>query len=150
MTITSIIRRRFLAPVAFLGFAGCGGSPGEPVDAMPRTAVSGTVTLDGAPLAAGTIQFSPVPGEKATTTTAVGTITDGKYVIERPLGPAPGNYKVSISSRPPVTIGPGQEPGPPPKMEPEKVPAKFNSQTTLTKEITDGGPNFCDFDLKGS
>ncbi len=62
----------------------------------------------------------------------------------------PGKYKVRISSVPVVKIGPGEEPGARPKMDPEKVPAKFNTKTTLTKEVTRGGPNAFEFDLKSN
>ena len=55
-------KRRFAVPLlvlSALGLAGCSGSSG---DDLPREAVSGTVTLDGAPLPSGSISFSPDGG----------------------------------------------------------------------------------------
>lgn len=127
-----------------LALVGCGG--GTPSDNLPRTAVSGSVTLDGQPLAQGNIAFDPAergPG----TTQAIGEIKDGKFSIEKTLGPVPGKYKVSISSIPPVAIAPGEDPGTRPKMDPEKVPAQYNIKTTMTQEVAAGSPPLT-FDLK--
>ncbi len=129
-----------------LALVGCGGGGGTVSDNLPRTAVSGTVTLDGQPLAQGNILFDPAergPG----TTLATGEIKDGKFSIEQPLGPVPGKYKVLISSVPPVTIAAGEDPGTQPKMDPEKVPAQYNSKTTLTQDVAAGAPPLT-FDLK--
>jgi hypothetical protein len=145
MPIISTIGRRFAAPLALLALVGC-ADPAPPVDTLPRKAISGTVTLDGQPLPEGSIQFDPV--ERALgTTVATGGIKDGKYSIERKLGPVPGKYKVSISSIPAIKIGPNEEPGPRPKQDPEKIPAQYNTKSTLTKEITDGLAPI-DFELK--
>jgi hypothetical protein len=60
----------------------------------------------------------------------------------------PGKYKVSISSRPSIKFAPGQEPGPLPKMAPEKVPAQYNGKSNLTQDITGESVNTANFDLK--
>ncbi len=147
-TISTPIRR-FAASLVLLAFAGC-NDPTKVEDTLPRKAVTGSVTLDGQPLSQGVIQFDPAQDNPPPVTVAVAEIKDGKYVIERGLGPVPGNYKVSISSRPPVIIGPGQEPGARPKQDPEKVPAKYNINSTLTKEISSDAVQIIEFDLKSS
>lgn len=137
---------RQLTVCLLLILAGCGDSL-APVDNLPRQAVSGTVTLDGQPLAQGKIQFNPVTVADGPTAFAVVEIKDGKYAINRVMGPVPGKYKVSISTLTSIKITPGEGPGPLPKRDPEKVPAQYNTKTTLTAEIT-SGENILPFDLK--
>jgi hypothetical protein len=139
--------KRLVASLFLLALVGCTDST-LPRDTLPREAVGGTVTLDGQPLARGKIVFEPIQGDQAPAAFAVGEIKDGKFAIDRASGPVPGQYKVSISSRPSITIGADQEPGERPKMEPEKVPARFNSKSTLTKEVTNGGGTDLVFELK--
>ncbi len=76
-----------------LCMVGCSGGP-----AGPKTVpVSGTVTLDGSPLAGATVTFSPVSGGKA----AAGTTDQaGKFELITPGGGAgavPGSYKVTVT-----------------------------------------------------
>src|SRR4051794_22210111 len=87
--------RSRVACLAFLGAlagawvgGGCGGAAG---DNLPRQAVSGTVTLDGAPVSHGFIQFRPTT--EGPTTEVGGEIKDGKYEIAREQGPVPGGYR---------------------------------------------------------
>ena len=123
--------------------AGCGGEGDE----LPRQAVSGTVTLDDAPLAHGFIQFQPASAEGVA---AGGNVTDGKYSIDRAQGPIAGDYKVLISSTPATEAEAGEPPPPgaptPPPTDP--IPAKYNSKTTLTAKVEAGKPNTFDFPLK--
>jgi hypothetical protein len=147
-TISTLVRR-LAAPFFFLALVGC-TDPTKMVDTLPRKAVSGNVTLDGQPLAQGRIQFEPIEASQGTTVLASADIMDGKYAIDRAMGPVPGKYKVSISSRPPIKLDPNEPPGPAPKPEPEKVPAEFNAKTTLTKEVVGEGENVFDFSLKSN
>jgi hypothetical protein len=147
MPTISSLGRRLATPLLCLALAGCSAST-DPVDTLPRKGVTGTVTLDGQPLAQGKIVFDPAPGNQGPGGPATADIADGKSTIDKALGPVPGKYKVSISSRPSIKFGPGQEPGPRPKMDPEKVPAQYNSETTLTQEITDQSVNTANFELK--
>jgi hypothetical protein len=146
---TIAITRCLAAPFVLLALVGCGEDT-IPRDDLPRESVSGAVTLDGQPMARGTIQFDPVQGTQGPAAFAVGEIKDGKFAIDRARGPVPGQYKVSISSRPPIVIAPDQGPGERPKQEPEKVPVRYNKKSTLTKEITGGATNAFDFELKSS
>src|SRR3954451_19184404 len=75
---------------------GCGGT---------RTAVSGAVTYDGAPLANGTISFFPVDGQGPTNG---GPISNGKYSV-RDL--VPGQKRVEITGHLAAGTGAKEAPG---------------------------------------
>lgn len=127
-----------------LASTGCVGEP-TPGDALPRVAVSGKVTLDGSPLPSGHIEFHPIgEGSEAA---AVGEIRDGQFSIERPLGPAPGKYRVMISSRTPPRIAADQQPGGAPKPQPETIPKQYNTQSKLEVDVAKEGPLTFDFPL---
>ena len=131
-------RARLLAAATLLAVAvaGCGGKdPNAQADTLPRTAVSGTVSIDGKPLPAGKIQFNPA--EPAPNLVSVsGEVKEGKFAIAQPQGPVPGKYKVSISGLAFQQVAATEEPGPLPKRQVDPVPAKYNTKTTLLKEIT--------------
>jgi hypothetical protein len=139
-------RRPFAEALLLMASAagGCMSEP-EPVDNVPRVAVSGNVTFDGNPLSAGKIQFQPIGTEPAPM--AVGDIEDGKFSIDRSGGPSPGKYRVIISSRTAPKIREGQEPGGIPKGEPEKIPKQYNTQSKLEVDIAPQGPSTFDFPL---
>jgi hypothetical protein len=115
--------------------AGCGAS-----DPLGRRAVSGTVTLDGQPLADGVVSFQPT-SEGATSSGAV--ITAGKYAIARDRGLPQGKYRVVINSVKPGTgmtlpegKMPGEEVGTP---QVELIPAEWNSKSQNVVEVTSAG-----------
>jgi hypothetical protein len=131
---------------ALVAVAGCGG--GGAADDRPRQEVSGTVTLDGRPLASGSIQFQPSSAQEGVVAGAL--ITDGKYSIPRDQGLVPGTYSVSISSvesssPPPGPPGPS---GPPSQGPQDLVPAKYNTQSTLTIKVEPGNARPFDFALQ--
>ncbi len=130
-----------------LTLVGCSSDP-TPVDPLPRVPVSGSVTFEGAPLAEGMIQFDPVAGSQGTS--ASGAVTAGAFAIEKALGPVPGKYQVSISSRPPAGIAASETPGGTPKSKPETIPAKYNTSTTLEADIPAGGSSSLAYVLKKS
>jgi len=125
-----------------LVLSGCGGSS----DNLPREAVSGSVTVEGQPLAKGTILFNPTSDKLPTT--ATGGINDGKYSIPRAEGLVPGTYKVAISSVGEAEMklvhgAPGKL-APPPK---NLISKQFNTNTKLTAEVIGGETNTFDFEL---
>ncbi|MDR0522392.1 MAG: carboxypeptidase-like regulatory domain-containing protein [Planctomycetaceae bacterium] len=71
--------------------SGCGNPQG-------RLLVSGTVTLDGEPIADGTISFEPV-GEQPIKVRSGTVIRNGKYTVPGTSGLVPGEYLVSISAQ---------------------------------------------------
>jgi hypothetical protein len=124
---------------------GCG--PGTP---LGRQSVSGTVTLDGKPLPAGSIMFEPQGSQGALGGAAV---TDGKFTIATQGGLPPGTYIVRISAAAPkgkaAADGPpgpgGGMRGPDP---PELIPAEWNAKSQHTITVAEKGDNTFDFPIK--
>ena len=115
--------------------AGCGGDTHFPV--------KGNLTLDGAPLVDATISFVPQGGKG---TPAIGrTDNGGSYVINvssDQLGMEPGEYSVRIT-----TYDEGNaEADPPLPRIPERVPVKYNLDSTLTA-VVEPQENVFDFAL---
>lgn len=124
-----------------VAMAGCGGS-----NPLGRQAVSGTVTLDGAPLDSGSIEFTPLEGSGIA---SGAVIAAGKYEIPAESGLPPGKYRVSIVDNPPAPpLPPGHMPGDdlPPQPKP-RVPAAWNRNSTQQIEVTEKGPNQFDFHI---
>jgi hypothetical protein len=127
---------RFSAALFLLAaIAGCS----EQAD---QATVTGTVTLDGQPLAAGEIRFAPADGQSST---AGATISEGKFTASVP----PGEKKVQISA-PKVT---GKKKmydtpeSPTVDIVQELLPARYNVQTELTISVGNGTQEE-KFDLK--
>ena len=145
-TIAPPGRHIILAGLCLASLAGCGGSSKGP----ERAAISGTVTLDETPIQQGTIIFLP-SGAKGGPTSG-GVIENGKYSIPAEKGAVLGEHKIEIRS---MTKTGKQIPVLPPAASAtgfvdemvEAVPAKFNSNTTLTVTV-ESGFNVVDFDLK--
>lgn len=127
--------------VAMMLAGGCGSG-----DGLDRQAVRGRVTLDGEPLARGSILFEPATDDVGTA--VGGTIRDGRFAIARADGPVPGNYLVRIyastgTQAPPPEGGSAVMPRP----MVERVPGRYNANTVLRAEIPPGGPGELPFDL---
>lgn len=140
--------RRLLTAAAVALAAGCGGGGVAPV--------SGTVTLDGKPLAHATVTFEPAGGGKEPGPGSAGT-TDaaGRYVLALNTTGGPGAvvgpHRVRVtayagdadgdSSAPPTSGTVHRKP---------LVPAAYNTQSTLTFEVPAGGSSAADFALKSA
>lgn len=146
--------------MAFYGF-GCGGQSG---DQPSLGTVSGTVTMDGKPLSHADVVFMPTQGSPSSGQTD----ENGQYELSY-VGDAKGaliaKHKVSITTGVPVSKVDGLEAdlaasmdiggdggdgvsdrlGPAAKKE--AIPAKYNSETTLSEEVV-AGSNEIDFPLK--
>lgn len=155
--------------VPFLKYLSCWGAaaalacgPGA-VDDLPRQAVSGRVTLDGAPLPHGSIQFTPT---SELPTPALVPVNEGHYSIPRAQGLVPGSYKVSVTGGgEDAPIEPvGEMPGRAARQHTEaadkqqraavlgkkassSIPGRYNTATTLVAEVKQGGSNVFDFEL---
>ena len=115
-----------LTALLILTLASCDGDVGG------RLAISGTVEYKGEPVQQGSIEFIPHPGGK---TQSGSTITNGRFSIPKDKGLEPGVYTVKISSM--EGLEPPAEPGGLPGKDPkELLPAKYNTKSTLTKEVT--------------
>jgi hypothetical protein len=139
------VHRRFL--VTFLAMllllsAGCGPR-------SDRLAVSGAVTLDGAPLDEGSIRLTSTGNGKLFASGAM--IQNGKFHVPQEKGLPPGAYRVEISSpdtKAPLVVykgAPGEAALPP--TAPERVPPEYNSNSKQTIEVTTDGDNRFVFDI---
>lgn len=127
--------------------AGCGSK-----NPTGRTAISGTVTLDGVPLDRGSIKFEPVGAAAGSTAVNAGAAIDsGEYRLPADNGLLPGKYRVAISSPEQSSSGttdPAQamaeaakQPGP------DRIPAKYNVKSELEIEFVKGGTTEFPFEL---
>ncbi|EAQ78865.1 hypothetical protein [Blastopirellula marina] len=105
----------------------------------PRHQVSGTVTLDGKPLAEGRIMFSSTEDAARGVPPASVEIHDGQYSLMVTVG----KKTVKVSHL--VESGRDESTGEP--MMKESIPAKFNKDSKLETTVTEG-ENTADFDLK--
>jgi hypothetical protein len=117
---------------------GCGSSDDG------REALSGTVNFQGKPLAQGSIEFAAKDGSSQTGA----TIADGKFSVPASKGLAPGSYTVRIYASSETESEPGP-PGPESmrQVAKELIPAEFNSNSTLTREVKKEGDNEFDFEI---
>jgi hypothetical protein len=117
---------------------GCGGS----TSGIQKVVVTGTVKVDGAPIANGEIRFYPMTGTKGPVSGAA--IRDGKYIAQGRGGVPLGEHKVDIRAFRPLKVsGPVDPEGGPVE---QFVPPRFNSETTLTARI-DESTTVQDFSL---
>jgi hypothetical protein len=138
---------RLVLVAAGLTVSGCWGSG----DDAPREPVSGTVTLDGKPLATGAIRFSPSGVSPSGFVVAGGdTIKNGRFSISREMGLVPGTYRVTINApfAPAERSRAGNAPGRYAQVAKEIIPFKYNAQSTLTTDVPKGGLSDLKFDLK--
>src|SRR5262245_37844297 len=103
-------------------------------DSLGRQPVSGSVNVDGSPLAKGNISFQPM--EKGI---GSGTkIESGKYAIARKDGLPAGKYRVVINAPVPGTGGAAASdapPGEPPAPPQELIPEDWNTKSERTVDI---------------
>ena len=113
-----------------------------------HAAVEGKVTLDGVPIERGAITFVPVGQTQGVATGAA--IENGQYHIAAADGPVVGTNRVEISA--PKKTGRKvqaamSDPGKTMDETVEAVPAKYNRNSTLEREIKPE-KNVFDFDLR--
>lgn len=120
----------FMACSAALG---CSGDREE-----PSYDVSGTVTIDGAPLADGFINFEPLTPDGQPPGSA--QIIKGRYATKSRAG----KKKVTITSNKPT----GEKDSGGFDITENWLPAKYNTNSELSAEVTADGPNKFDFALK--
>jgi len=126
---------------------GCGG--GSKYD---MASVSGTVTLDGKPLGNATVLFSPVAsgGSDAGPSSTGVTDATGRYTLksgEGVEGAVVGKHQVRITTVTDTGEASGtdddiySEEG-----NTEKLPARYNSQTSLSIDVPAAGTEAANFD----
>ncbi len=126
---------RTLIVVGILISAGCGGGDGtKPLANL--VPVSGTVSLEGKPLAQGTVAFIPEgPGQSAS-----GKISNGSFTMATTVsapGVVAGKYKVQIDSKEQPAAGAAAAPPPSGAVAPPKslIPAKYSDVKTSGLEV---------------
>ncbi len=146
MTSSNLLQIWQAGMVACLITTGCSGPDGP-----QRVAVEGKVTLDGAPLAKGSIRF--VPQQPARGQRVGGPIVDGHYRLERPGGPVVGTMRVEIwpdesDLLRQVLANPAKSHKyNPAELLANQIPVRYNDQSSLVVETTSEGPNRFDFEL---
>lgn len=124
--------------------AGCGRG-----DDLPRAAVHGKVTLDGQPLAAGAITFTPTSKEGGPVVGA--RIENGEYELSTAEGPGAGTLKVAITADQQLSFeldDPRQFASHAAEIPPgNPVPARYNTQTELERTAEAGAEHEWNFDL---
>lgn len=130
---------------------GCSGESGP-----ERSAVQGTVSLDGTPIERGTIVFLPQPGVIGPA--AGGDIINGQFNLPTDKGPVPGAHQVQIkANRTEGTIVnkgvPGAVSGPSAGGSVEKIvmyiPERYNTKSELVETIK-SGKNELKFELSSA
>ena len=120
-----------------------------------RAAVNGTVTVDGAPLPNGLIEFFPVDPRKGQPGGAA--VENGRYAVSAEKGLFAGDYQVRIRADRPtdkrVWDGMGDEKWPASKknyvaVTESYIPPRYNDRTTLTATIERGKVNEYNYDLR--
>jgi hypothetical protein len=141
-----------LAAATLAGAAGCGGS------GLDLTPVSGTVKLDGAPLADATVTFLPLDKQRGQTdlAPAIGTTdTQGRFILwtAGETGAAPGRHAVTITQN--LGLAP-DESLPDDRSEwkaPESpIPARYSNTSSpeLTFTVPPEGTDAANFELEGA
>lgn len=150
---------RMVASLALVstGLIGCGSEE----DRFKLVPVTGTVTLNGKPLAGATVSFAPVSGNVSNTPGVDSTGPAGNYklMFKGRSGVAPGKYKVSITPPDPQSSSgvPDAFRDDPmmmqfaneakPQVATKKVEAGAKSE--FEREVSDKG-DVLDFDVKSS
>ncbi|NLE38203.1 MAG: hypothetical protein GX621_09290 [Pirellulaceae bacterium] len=111
-----------------------------------RRGIEGTVTLDGQPIPEGYIKLVPLEGTRGPTAGA--SIVDGRFSIDAAKGTFVGTFRVEILA----TRETGRQAFDTLAKEAytvreQYIPAKYNTASELTAEISDSGPNLLGFEL---
>jgi len=132
----------FVLLIACLGLAlGCGGVKGKvPTKRVP---VSGTVKLDGKPLATGRVTFAAQNGEPPTTCDILNGAYSGTVMIGKNKVMLISTVKQSMKEKMKMD-GPGYDE----MVEFNILPDRYHSKSEITNEVADPGPNQFDFDLQ--
>ena len=132
----------FVLFTACLGLAlGCGGVKGKvPTKRVP---VSGTVKLDGKPLATGRVTFDAQNGEPPTTCEILNGAYSGTVMIGKNKVMLISTVKQSMKEKMKMD-GPGYDE----MVEFNILPDRYHSKSEITNDVADPGPNLFDFDLQ--
>jgi len=138
-----MVRQCWCFCLVVLCFAPCGCQPSSPhkEETYP---VSGTVTLDGEPLAEGDIHFIT----KETASLDVLPIQGGRFEGQAKAGKRRVEIKAYRTEKPAETSGQPTMPGADQPTRVNYIPARYNTESTLTADVTETGPNQFTFELE--
>lgn len=108
---------------------GCGGDQ--------RQSLTGTVTLDGQPLAEGSITFMPQAG--TTSPSAGANITEGRFSISAEKGLLPGVFRVEITAKRKTGEQVMSDTAGMVEQYEQFLPACYNRESQLTATVPQGG-----------
>jgi hypothetical protein len=132
--------QKLLMPILLLAlFSGCGRK-----SEIEKVVVSGTVTKGGKPIEKGRITFFPVKGTSGPVSGA--EIRKGTYRADGNGGVPVGTHRIEFHE---VTVDPKRDPTlPPPMVENNILPARFNTKSNLELTVPVGSPSLQkDYDL---
>jgi hypothetical protein len=131
-----------LLAVIVVANAGCDSGPSGPKRGKP----AGTVTLNGKPVAKGTIRFMALDPSGMN---AASPINDGQYSVPEDQGLTKGKYQVqfSVPSNTTRKVPNDDVPGQFMEVAPETLPAKYHSASTITLEYDPDQPKPHDYQL---
>lgn len=137
-----------LAATAVMFAVACGGCNQSPFKLVP---VSGSVSLDGQPLAGGIVNFQPIvggPGANAGPGSTARTGTDGRYTlatIRGEPGAVVGKHRVKIylHNAEAAEQGANRDPS-----KWEKLPLHYNYNSNVTFDVPAEGTDKADFLLE--
>ena len=109
--------------------------------ATPLGTVTGQVTLNGSPLSAATVEFTPAVGSPSYGVTDSSGRYTLSYLPEKP-GAALGQHTVRITTYNWITYSNGSK-----REIPERVPERYNAASTLTATV-EAGSQQLDWKLK--
>jgi hypothetical protein len=135
------------AMLAMVGLSIAGFASGCGNDSVGRHSISGSVKVDGVPLASGNISFQPLEGQP---TAGGAVVSAGKYAVPQGGGLVEGKYRVMINAPVPGSggqVAKGELPGEPPSAPQELIPADWNVVSSHSIEVKKQGPFVFEFDV---
>lgn len=140
----------FLA-VLIGGLCGCSGSADSK---FARSAVDGTVVLDGSPIPEGILKFVPVKPVDAPVTTV--PFSNGEFEVTSKHGPVVGQHRIEVISTDNGGFARDDEQTlarlaamkKPPKIEIVSVPALYRDNSPLREEVRADVSNTFHFELE--
>jgi len=129
--------------------SGCGTA----VEGPTRVTANGLVTFDGQPLENGTIRFIPSGATKGPKVSVA--IDNGFFQFPEDVGPVAGHHRVEIEAPEAGELALDDEEaverlrqqGRKPKIEVLRIPLIYNTNSRLTVNLTEAGPNDLTFEL---
>lgn len=140
----------FVLSASLAALTGCGSDVPKPPEKLPTVPVTGTITLNGKPLAGTSISLHHAEGKVAPRglSDQAGNFSISTYGNND--GAPAGSYKVTAAKSMVKEISPGVLAPPPPGGFKSDIPAKYENldSTTLQVEIKSGQKNELKIELK--